>query len=143
MSFSLTSNKVLVRSFGSISSKATAKNYILSSLDDGCQGRLFINQLDDRNGCTIKGFKSTTHSSSENVDNAHDRRNIHLLNQQNHREKGSIYYENLGPDAKIVYIADPKYCAEIFRNGMKSLSQNYYDQYKSIMYILFLILETK
>ena len=132
MSFSLTSNKVLNRSFGSICSKANVKNYISSSLDDGCNGTLFINQFEDRNGCSIKGFKSTAILSSENNDDAHDRRNIHLLNQQNHREKGSIYYENLGPDAKIVYIADPKYCAEIFRNGTKSLLQNYYDHYESI-----------
>ena len=131
MSFSLTSNKVLARSFGSICSKANAKNYVLSSLDDGCQRALFINPLENRNGCSIKGFKSTANFSSENDDNGHDRRNIHLLNQQNHIEKGSIYYENLGPDAKIVYIADPKHCAEIFRNGMRSLSQNYYDQNKS------------
>ena len=135
MSFSLTFNKILARSFGSICSKANAKNYIWSSLDDGRLGTLLINLLEDRNGCSIKGFKSAANLSSENDENGHDRRNIHLLNQQNHREKGSIYYENLGPDAKIVYIADPKHCAEIFRNGMKSLSQNYYDQYESQTYL--------
>ena len=47
-----------------------------------------------------------------------ERRNIHLKNIINHKEKGLIYQEEIGPDVKVVYVADPSSCAKIFREGM-------------------------
>ena len=49
-----------------------------------------------------------------------DRRNIHVRNQENHKKWGPIYKEQLGPDAKIVYVAEPSYVAKLFREGIQT-----------------------
>ena len=58
------------------------------------------------------------------VDVGHiDKRDIHIQSIRNHNKYGSIYQEEIGPDVKVVYIADPTYCAQIFRKGTSFFSQ--------------------
>ena len=73
----------------------------------------------------VKGLKTTTTGLSVADDDVlFDKRNIHLTNQKNHQKKGPIYKEELGPDATIVYIADPSYIRKIFSAGIKMFYQN-------------------
>ena len=42
---------------------------------------------------------------------------MHLINLERHSKLGPIYSESIGPDVKVVWIADPTFCAKIFREG--------------------------
>ena len=84
--------------------------------------------------CPVRRLSSTAKLSASDVEDGCDRRNIHKINQTNHKEKGPIYYENLGPDAKIIYIADPKCCAKIFRNGTYFLFYMLYHKKDAILF---------
>ena len=44
--------------------------------------------------------------------------NLHIKNMLNHNKKGPVYQEEVGPDVKVVWIADPTYCAKIFGEGI-------------------------
>ena len=46
-----------------------------------------------------------------------DKANTHLLNQIRHQKLGPIYTESIGSGVNVVWIADPNYCATIFREG--------------------------
>ena len=67
-------------------------------------------------------FTTISRSMSDQLsdDNAKDteRRNLHTKNQLNHNKKGPIYQEEVGPDVKVVFVADPTSCAKIFREGI-------------------------
>ena len=71
----------------------------------------------------LKQFASSSSTDDINdlVRNEKDeveKRNIHLKNIINHKKQGVIYQEEIGPDARVVYVADPASCAKIFREGM-------------------------
>ena len=92
--------------------------------------RIFTNvAFKNKIGCVYEHYNTHIHakelktaaialSVADNED-LFNKRNIHITNQENHRKKGPIYKEELGPDAKIVYIAEPTYIKRIFREGIQ------------------------
>jgi hypothetical protein len=92
--------------------------------------RIFTNfAFKNKIGCVYENYSRHIHSkdfkttaielSVADNEGLFDKRNIHITNQENHKKKGPIYKEELGPDAKIVYIAEPTYIKKIFREGIQ------------------------
>ena len=127
MSFHLMSHKSTTSSFVSICIKYHTNNSIFSNLKNDFQFQLLANKQIYDHLSVSRQIQTTSKSLTDNGGNANDKKDIHITNELNHRLKGSIYHEILGPDAKIIYIADPKFCAEIFRNGMYHLTFNNVD----------------
>ena len=118
MSFRLMSHKSTTSSFVSICIKYHTNSNIFPNLKNDFQYKLLAKQQIYNHLSGSRQIQTTSKSLTDNGGNANDKKDIHITNELNHRRKGSIYHEILGPDAKIIYIADPKFCAEIFRNGM-------------------------
>ena len=121
MSFRLMSHKNTTSLFVSICTKYHTNNNIFSNLKNGFQVKLLANKPIHEHLSVRRQIQTSAKSLTDDGGNANDKKDIHINNELNHRTKGSIYHEILGPDAKIIYIADPKFCAEIFRNGMYHL----------------------
>ena len=134
MSFRLMSHKSTTCSFVSICIKYHTNNNIFSHLKNGFRCNLLANKPMYEHLSVRRQIQISAKSLTDDGGNANDKKDIHINNELNHRVKGSIYHEILGPDAKIIYIADPKFCAEIFRNGMYHLTFNNIDKNQCCLY---------
>ena len=65
---------------------------------------------------TEVSLRDVTELINENANNV-DPGKLHLVNLERHKKLGPIYSESIGPDVKVVWIADPTFCAKIFREG--------------------------
>ena len=116
------SHKNTTNLFVLICIKYHTNNNVFSNLKNGFQVKLLANKtIHERLLSVRRQIQTSAKSLTDDGGNSNDKKDIHITNELNHRAKGPIYHEILGPDAKIIYIADPKFCAEIFRNGMYHL----------------------
>ena len=68
------------------------------------------------NRSTEVSMRDVNELINENANNV-DPEKMHLINLERHNSLGPIYSESIGPDVKVVWIADPTFCAKIFREG--------------------------